>query len=184
MQHQRLSASVLVLALPLVLALAGCGSASTSSAAPKTATTSVTSQPNATPTPSPTPIKAKPQTFVLTEHDTKVIYTPKGGSPTAAGPQGQPKPGDRLAVTAQILRASTTVGSLSYTDDFAVGNKVLIKGTMVLANGSLTVDGLVPLVEPTVIPVLSGTGAYAGLTGKLTAAGVNAHDAKLTFVLR
>lgn len=28
------------------------------------------------------------------------------------------------------------------------------------------------------------TGAYAGLTGKLTAAGISAHDAKLTFSLR
>ena len=188
-QHQRIaftSAVALTLVIPTtLLSLAGCGSSGKSSAAPKATTSSAPVIATATPTgtPTPTPTKPRPQTFVVTEHDTNLVYTPKGGVPATTGPKGRPAPGDRTQVTALILRGSTVVGSLSYTDDFVAGNRVLIKGTLVLANGRLSVDGLVPLVEPTVIPIVTGTSAFAGLTGKLTAAGLNAHDARLTITL-
>lgn len=40
-----------------------------------------------------------------------------------------------------------------------------------------------PLVEPTVIPVVSGTGVYAGLRGRFSAAGLGPNMARLSFFL-
>ncbi len=156
--------------------LTACGSSGSSAAHAAPAPAATTS---ATAT-----AAAGPRTFALVEHDTAVVYTPKGGRPSPGGPTASPAPGDRLDVTADFLRDGTKAGTGHYTNDFRAGNMIEFDGVISLSDGQLVGHGLVPFSEPTVVPVVSGTGAYAGLTGTITAAGTGAGEAKLTVVLK
>jgi hypothetical protein len=143
---------------------------------------------NASPAPARTSTPAAParaaRTFVLTERDTGFVFTPKGGKPSKSAPTAQPKAGDVLAVTADVLQNGSTAGRMRYTNAFLPGNMVAVDGPLDLKDGRLLAHGTVPMVEPLVIPIVSGTGAYAGYTGTVQAKGVAANQAQLSFTLK
>jgi hypothetical protein len=173
--HRSAGSLVLSLAvLPVALAsLTGCGASSKPSAATTPVSAATVSPP-----------AAQPLSFELVEHDTGTVYTPKGGSPKAGGPTGQPMPGDRLAITADFLRNGQKAGTGHYTNTFQAGNTIVFDGVISLSDGQLVGRGTVPFTEPTVVPVVSGTGAYAGRTGTISATGTGPNEAKLTVVLK
>lgn len=162
-----------VIGVALASLTTGCGSGN----GPKAAATPVTATAAAAPAP-------QPLSFELVEHDTGFVYTPKGGSPRASGPTGQPMPGDKLAVTADFLRDGRKAGTGHYTNSFQAGNTIVFDGVITLSDGQLIGRGTVPFTEPTVVPVVSGTGAYAGRTGTISATGTGPDEAKLTVTLK
>jgi hypothetical protein len=159
--------------------LAGCGSSTSAS-------TSAGAQPSAAARPSTSaqPSAADPQTLSLVEAPISTTFTPKGGVTTPGQPARQPGPGDTVAFDATLTRAGASAGHDHVSFTYRSGGQALVQATLTLTDGTIVVRGTTPLTDSLTLPVESGTGAYAGRTGSLTAKHVNQQEDDLTVVLR
>jgi hypothetical protein len=164
--------SLLLVPVAAMALLSGCGS-STAASAPAG--------------PSGPPARSAaarvPRTIEVIEQTATTTYTPKGGTPRAGQPTGGLSDGDKVVLTSTLLRNGAKVGTDHYTVDALAGHMVRIDATLVLPDGQISARGTVPYTDPIVLPVVSGTGTYAGATGTSSAVGVDATHARLTVTL-
>lgn len=174
-----------VLLLPVALAaLSACGASTpthNSAAAPAASVVdSPTSAPSAS-TIAPSASTAR-RVIQVTEHATDT-YTPKGGKPSPGGPTGMPAAGDQFDIRSTLVRAGKTVGTDHVHFAFGVGGSATVTATEILADGQIIARGTVPFDPTLTIPVVSGTGSYAGATGTLTAVSQSNTLTNLTITL-
>ncbi len=94
--------------------------------------------------------------------------------------RGEPRPGDRLFLADALYawhgshrgaRAGTTVSTLTFMSSFGKrGATVDLAGQVFLHGGSLRVEGVVQVLPGKnhfVLPIVGGTGSYAGARGTL-----------------
>jgi hypothetical protein len=106
-------------------------------------------------------------------HDT---YIPKGGEPIKGEPKGAPEAGDGFGFGAVLTQDGTKVGTDGGTctvlsiDVKAQTGVSHCRVTLTFANGTITVEGTVKFDETSTfdVPIVSGTGDYAGATGTMT----------------
>ncbi len=92
--------------------------------------------------------------------------------------------GSIIASTSDLLRGGKKVGSDFVTFTAQAGNTSLIYATIAFPNGHIIARGSAVLKDPIVLPVISGTGAYANAMGTLTADHGSATQSDLTIRLR
>jgi hypothetical protein len=157
--------------------VAGCGSSTptTTAAAPAPAT----SAPAAAAPPS-----SGPRTLTLVESPTGATFTPKGGTTTSGNPTKQPTAGDVLAFDAKLSEAGAPAGHDHVSFTYQSDGRALVQADLTLSDGTILVRGTTPVVDSITVPIVSGTGAYAGRTGSLTAKRINDGEDDLTVALR
>jgi hypothetical protein len=91
------------------------------------------------------------------------------GSPVDLGPTGD-SPGDMFVFDQPLLNAERqNIGTNSgYCIRTLPGQFSECQWTLTMADGSITVAGREAESGPSLIPIIGGTGAYAGATGVLT----------------
>lgn len=175
-----------VLLLPAALAaLSACGASTPAHSSAAAPASSVASAPTST---SATSIAAAPaastarRVIQVTEHGADT-YTPKGGQAAPGGPTGMPAAGDQFDIRSTLIRDGKTVGTDHVHFVFGVGGSATVTATEVFADGQIIARGTVPFDPTLTIPVVSGTGAYAGATGTLTAVSQSNTLTNLTITL-
>lgn len=163
---------LLVLA-PLVL-LVGCGSSS-SPAATSVATSAPPADRVAT--------NSGPTTLLLVERPTASTFTPQGGATVHGTPTRPPQAGDVVAFDAQLTRAGAPFGSDHVSFTYRRDGKALVQATLTLPAGTVGVRGTTAVTDSITLPVVSGTGGYAGRGGSLTAKHENQQEDDLTLEL-
>lgn len=170
--------SKLFLLVPLAALLVACGATSTGSPAPKTATTPTASSD------APTVHPASASAFVITETVNASTYTPKGGAPRPGGPTGEPADGDVWAFSSLLQRDGTPAGTDHVTISFGTAGTALVDAVETLPAGRIVGHGTAPFQPTLAIPVISGTGAYAGATGTVTIISKDNSHNNLSIALR
>jgi len=104
-------------------------------------------------------------------------FIPKGGQPTTNEPEGPPKPGDAFTFGAVLSQGGTNVGTdagkctvLSVDLDAATATNHCA-ATFTFPNGTLKAEGTITFADEVVtfkVPLVSGTGDFAGASGTLT----------------
>lgn len=109
-------------------------------------------------------------------------FIPKGGEPVKGEPSGPPKAGDGFGFAAVLTQDGTKVGtdggtctvlSIDLDAQTAVNH---CRVTLTFANGSFTVEGTVKFADEIStfdVPIVTGTGDYAGVTGTMTVHDLN-----------
>ena len=88
-------------------------------------------------------------------------------------PKGESNPGDKMVFTEKLLQSNKKVGTDRVVQTIQQGNKLLIDGVWTFTTGkqgTLHVHGTLTPGNPNGInlPVVGGTGAFAGKKGTLT----------------
>jgi Allene oxide cyclase barrel like domain len=121
------------------------------------------------------------RTLVFTTHDEPGNFALEDlGAKSAHGPGI----GDLLAFTQTLTAGGKTVGAVRLAAVGVDRRRPLTQaeGTVVLANGTIEVAGLVPQAPRFTLAVVGGTGAYVGSHGTLTIA-TPAHTSRMTINL-
>lgn len=124
---------------------------------------------------------AAPNTLVFTAHD-----EPANFAFDDLGPKSKQGPdiGDVLAFTQTLVAHGKPAGVVHLAAIGVDGRRHLTQatGTVVLADGTIAVSGVVPQSHLFSLAVVGGTGAYAGAHGTLTVR-TPAHTSTITIAL-
>lgn len=168
----------LFLLIGCIAALTACSSTSTGPAGSNIpVSTSSASTAASTAAPSGT-------TFVLGETVNASSYTTKGAGAKPGGPTGEPADGDVWAFSSVLQRDGKNAGTDHVVITFGAAGTAVVDAVETLAAGRIVGHGTAPFQPTLAIPVVSGTGAYAGATGTVTIVSKDNTHSDLTIALR
>ena len=153
----------LLLLAPLTIVAVACGSTTTANVASSSVSTHLT-----TTAASAAPRSVSAGTFTVSEIVNASTYTPKGAAGRPGGPTGEPAAGDVWAFSSILQRAGKQAGTDHVTITFGAAGSALIDTVETLTGGSIVSHGTAPFQPTLAVPVVSGTGSYAGASGTIT----------------
>ena len=120
-----------------------------------------------------------------------------GSTPAFDAGQGDPRPGDRVFLTDALYswhgthrgaRAGSIASTLTFMSSFGRrGATVDLTGQLFLHGGSLRVDGIVQVLPGPnhfVLPIVGGTGSYAGARGSVDLKDIGTSGDRSALVVR
>jgi hypothetical protein len=127
-----------------------------------------------------------------------LLDVPRSSVPVGNASQHQtPQPGDQVLLTDDVYtwngakrgaRVGRVEASLNFRTGFSFekGGLVCVVGQLFLPNGAIMVEGFIHIgsgSSPFVLPVVGGTGKYAGVRGTLTSHDIGANHEKSAWTL-
>jgi hypothetical protein len=130
---------------------------------------------------SSTPSITTAQTIRLSAHQSAVRFVPVPGQTSQ-----RPIPGDQILFTERLSRAGTAAGT-DQVHCTVVGHALICDAVFALANGTITVNGKVPVNGPgrggSTLAVTGGTGRFQNVRGEVHVRGTGPHSETETFHL-